>query len=242
MAKGLPSMPDTLNPALIGSRGGDPRARPPGNPATARRWRLALSLAIFLPAAVYSTTPLLFEVSPAFGRFLPALAFSLVYVLPAAVYCGVLGMIGLLIAWRRRAAAGFGYRLAATAGLGTVMILALCWQTSSLIRRGLPVGSLSLSFDSSRWKQQGLAGRGFTDRQAMLGDLARNILQGKSRTEVVNLLGPSEKGGSEADTGDLGYRTGRERWLLPIDDEWLLISFDSSGRFSRFRVATFDPR
>lgn len=76
-------------------------------------------------------------------------------------------------------------------------------------------------------------------RQRMVDDLIRRrLLSGGTRDAVESLLGPPD------DTAyfreyDLVYMLGPERRsLFSIDDEWLVIRFDSSGRASEVRLVT----
>lgn len=71
---------------------------------------------------------------------------------------------------------------------------------------------------------------GISPRQRMLGDLVDEHLIGKSRKDIIAMLGePSPKMDPDGSGASLAYPTGIERKsYIRIDSEWLLISFDSS--------------
>jgi hypothetical protein len=66
----------------------------------------------------------------------------------------------------------------------------------------------------------------------MLADLMHNVLPGKTRAEVLELLGPASAD-KMAHAADLVWCLGRERTYVGIDSEWLLVWFGSSGTVSR---------
>lgn len=107
--------------------------------------------------------------------------------------------------------------------------------------RGLPVGSYARSFDQQAWAQpasgQHVSGD-ITIRQKMLGDVIHSIVQGKSKTSILTLLGPSDGSSYFSESGrDLIYHMGPQRdSFFAIDSEWLLIWFDSTGRVSRYEI------
>ncbi len=87
---------------------------------------------------------------------------------------------------------------------------------------------------SSRYRE-----RDITDRQKMVDDLMRHHLPGKTRDQVMRMLGP------QGDTSyfrsleyDLIYRLGPERGWFGIDSEWLLVWFGEDGIFEECRIVT----
>lgn len=71
----------------------------------------------------------------------------------------------------------------------------------------------------------------------MLGD-AVAALQGKTRSEIESLLGPSLDTPYFTSTGrDLVYFLGPERAYLAFDSERLLIWLDKNGRFLQYSIA-----
>lgn len=95
----------------------------------------------------------------------------------------------------------------------------------------LPSGSDLKSFQSTQWK-------GGADRPYMLKDLVRNVLPNKSKDEIITLLGNSTKTDYfQAMNYDLIYAIGPERdGFLNLDSEWLLIWFDNTGKFKKYRL------
>lgn len=91
------------------------------------------------------------------------------------------------------------------------------------------------------WKSaQGLEqdNAGTTPRQKMLGDLVDKNLLGKTRAEVITLLGePSAERDPDGAGPALSYPTGFERRsYIRIDSEWLLIYFNSVGKVNRYEI------
>jgi len=108
--------------------------------------------------------------------------------------------------------------------------------------RSLPDGSHEKTFDGGLWRsEEGLKPdevNGITPRQKMLGDLVEKHLIGKTRKEVVAMLGePSTKMDPDGKGQALSYPTGIERSsYMRIDSEWLLIYFNSSGKAERYAI------
>jgi hypothetical protein len=66
--------------------------------------------------------------------------------------------------------------------------------------------------------------------------VARGTLHGKTRAEVVEMLGeppPTEY----FHEWDLVYWLGPERSFFPVDSEWLVIRFSPDGRVAEYRIA-----
>src|SRR5574337_1903561 len=98
----------------------------------------------------------------------------------------------------------------------------------------LPASSYEKKFDSASWKDEA-SWSGIdrpTPRQQMLGDLVNNVLPGKSRAEVLEILGPPSQA-KMTHAADLVWCLGIERGLFGIDSEWLFVWFDSAGVVSR---------
>lgn len=107
--------------------------------------------------------------------------------------------------------------------------------------RGLPTGSFVKKFDQQTWSSttsfQYVSGD-ITDRQKMLGDVVRQIVANGTKGNIIDKLGTSDDCGYFASSGrDLIYCTGPQRDSpFPIDNEWLLIWFDSEGRTLRYEI------
>lgn len=91
-------------------------------------------------------------------------------------------------------------------------------------------------FDRTAWQADSTAELGV--RQAMVDRLlARRTLVGKTRAEVVDLLGepsPTEY----FQRWDLIYRVGMERGYISIDSEWLVLRLGTDGRVAEARLVT----
>ncbi len=113
---------------------------------------------------------------------------------------------------------------------------------SSAYASGLPVGSFARQFDSSLWRapaSERYVSRDITDRQKMLGDAIRKVIDGGNKDNIIKMLGPSDESGYFSSLGrDLMYRLGPERGFLSIDSEWLLIWLDGHGNVVRHEIWT----
>ena len=101
----------------------------------------------------------------------------------------------------------------------------------------LPVGSDLLKFDSAVWKKdesEPLPKNLVTARQKMLKDLVKKILPGKSRDEIMKLLGPSTQTSNFRGKYDLIYVLGPQR-DIGIDYEWLLI-YLKNQKFEKYSI------
>ncbi|MFM1801963.1 MAG: hypothetical protein RJA81_1315, partial [Planctomycetota bacterium] len=109
--------------------------------------------------------------------------------------------------------------------------------------RGLPIGSFVMPFNKSLWTSpssyQYVRGD-ITTRQKMLGSVVQILLRDGNRQSIIANLGPPENNGFFATSGcDYIYRTGPQRdSIFPIDDEWLLIWFDSNGNTLRYEISS----
>ena len=75
-------------------------------------------------------------------------------------------------------------------------------------------------------------------RQEMADDVvARELLDGLTRTEVTALLGQPPDTEYFHDW-DMVYRLGMERSFFSIDSEWLVVRFGEDGRVSEYRMVT----
>lgn len=75
-------------------------------------------------------------------------------------------------------------------------------------------------------------------RGCMVDDLLkRHTLAGKSRSEVIALLGESDTTDYFQDY-DLVYWLGPERGLMSIDSEWLVLQLNAQGQVSDHRLVT----
>lgn len=91
-------------------------------------------------------------------------------------------------------------------------------------------------FDSTRWKTVSRA-----DDQTRVHMIEHLIWSGKldglSRSDVIDLLGPASDSGYFRDR-DLVYHLGNQRSLLSLDSEWLVIDLDPRGRVARYEVVS----
>ena len=91
-------------------------------------------------------------------------------------------------------------------------------------------------FDAAGWQDDANVGSGI--RQAIADRLlARRALIGKTRTEVVDLLGEPPPTEYFSDW-DLVYWLGFERGFFGNDSEWLVLQFDAGHRVADARLVT----
>jgi hypothetical protein len=106
-----------------------------------------------------------------------------------------------------------------------------------LLRRPVVAYLHSAEFESTGWKTQSRDdGVMWPTRLRMVDDLLkRNLLGGRSRTQVEELLGRADDP-PYFRAWDLVYYLGPERGLMGIDSEWLVVRFDGSGKVAECRV------
>ena len=100
----------------------------------------------------------------------------------------------------------------------------------------LPNGSHLQPFDSELWISNDysiLDREGITHRQKMLGDVVENILPGKSRNEIIRLLGLSSDDSLQP---TLRFYLGPARGAFFGQVEWLKVYLDSSGHFAKYEI------
>jgi hypothetical protein len=116
---------------------------------------------------------------------------------------------------------------------------------SILLKRGLPYGSFLRPFDRTAWcdpQSADWVDGDLTPRQKMLGAVVRTVLPpggiAATREAIVSHLGPPEKDDLFAPTRrGLSYRLGPQHdSMFAIDDDWLLIWLDESGRFLQWEI------
>lgn len=116
----------------------------------------------------------------------------------------------------------------------------LVMLTLTLLKGPLPAGSDAAVFDADLWSGKKASAlydeQGITARQAMLSDLVKRVLPGRSRAEIIEILG--EPDNINRFDANLIYSTGIERGAsLKLDSEWLLIFIDENGIFERYSIA-----
>jgi hypothetical protein len=90
------------------------------------------------------------------------------------------------------------------------------------------------AFDREAWQDEKQVEKGV--RLAMADRIvARGTLSGKTRAEVVAMLGEPPKTDYFSDW-NLVYWIGPERGFITIDSEWLVVRLDANGRVSECRI------
>jgi hypothetical protein len=95
-----------------------------------------------------------------------------------------------------------------------------------------------LGFDRAGWDAGGVDARDSRHRRHRMADslVASHTLQGKTRAQIIELLGAPEASGIS--TWDMSYLLGDERGFISIDGEWLVLRFDPAGRVNQAAVVT----
>ncbi|WP_300578365.1 hypothetical protein [Phenylobacterium sp.] len=120
------------------------------------------------------------------------------------------------------------------------MTYRFCWTNRRPVALGVAVISvLALAacdrsaFEAAAWRDADLSAR---ERVSMAPDLiASGRIDGLDRAGVVELLGEPTATDKFA-SSDLVYLLGRERGLMVIDHQWLLIELDRNGRVAAYRI------
>jgi len=87
----------------------------------------------------------------------------------------------------------------------------------------------AIDFDSQTWKNTPAESSFDSVRLRMVDSLLDlGILNGKSRSEIIELLGEPDDSRSFSDY-DLVWYLGPERGFLSIDSEWLWVDLDENG-------------
>jgi len=117
------------------------------------------------------------------------------------------------------------------------VVLALAGSLGSLGCPSTTEPTLS-AFDSKTWKDLEQANREPYPRRAMADHLLQQrTLHGKSRAEVLDLLGEPSDTEHFAEY-DAVYWLGPQRSMVAIDSEWLVIRFGESERVTEAKLVT----
>ena len=151
-------------------------------------------------------------------------------VIIALVGIGILGGIGL---WREKS------RSALPNPQNKYFIwiasFGILWFLISLAFAG-PNYSAYFKFDSEKWKSTDWNEGNlfeFSPRERMLDDLMKNVLPGRTKAEIIELLGSPAKGSIEGQ-GAIYYYTG---WGI-MDPNCLFMKFDKQGIIKEYNLTT----
>ncbi len=116
-------------------------------------------------------------------------------------------------------------------GLAFAVLLNACGPTSQPYR-----GLGAKRFDRHKWLDADLAQHTRSDMAADL--LMQQPLVGRTKAEIIDLLGNPEQEPHKFAEYDLVYVLGPDRTVTPIDFEWMLIKLDDQGRATRIMFAS----
>ena len=191
-------------------------------------------------AAIFSFPYILQEQSAAFKNSDLGFGYSLIFmVIFFAVFIGcAFSVIAIVVSIIKKQKTGKLY-------ISLIVIFITFFFNMLLavfLKPDLPAGSDLQSFNSKAWKSEQATfpdENGISPRQKMLKDLVTNVLPGKTRADINELLGPSLKiEYFKSEKNDFVYSMGIERdAYLKVDSEWLLIFLNEKGTYRSFRLA-----
>ena len=157
---------------------------------------------------------------------------SLIVFTVLVVICNVYSLIAWALSKRR------SKKLNAVVVVGPVISLTILvgFLCAPFIPKFLPSGSHLQPFNSELWiaDDSTIMRGGINDRQKMLGDVVGNVLPGKSRNEIIKLLGLSS---DDSNQPTLLYYLGPARGdSFGVEVEWLEVYLDLSGNFEKYEV------
>lgn len=129
--------------------------------------------------------------------------------------------------------------LAVGVTLGIPLIAWSGWAAYVLAAPWLDSYRHSVRFDSEQWKARSVdAGIWWPTRLRMADDLVRRrLLDGRSRREVQEMLGPRDDTAKFSDW-NLVYHLGPERALFSVDSEWLVIRLGPADVVEEYRLVS----
>jgi len=120
-------------------------------------------------------------------------------------------------------------RAAAISVLVILLLLIAVWRVST---------DNSMRFDSAAWKQAQAESSLDSIRLRMVDDLlARHDLGGRSRADIVELLGEPDETEYFRDY-EMVWWLGPERSYMSVDSEWLVVDLNESGVVVEARIRT----
>jgi outer membrane protein assembly factor BamE (lipoprotein component of BamABCDE complex) len=118
-------------------------------------------------------------------------------------------------------------RTLALLALAGAMLVGTAFVAKRTLYAGIP-------FDSAAWRDELSIRDGAREKMAdrLVG---RQTLRGKTRGEVISLLGEPPATDYFSDW-DLVYLLGPERGFISIDSEWLVVRFGQNGRVTEYQI------
>lgn len=169
-------------------------------------------------------------------EFFYLLMFGLIFLLTAI--CAFIALVVIITNFFRKQKHG-EFAISINVIFLTMVFIYLIYIAIPQLR--LPSGSNLMKFNSSVWKtedSQSWKEDGISVREKMSGDLLFNVLPGKTKTEIEELLGTSlETNNFKSIAKNLIYYLGPERdSFFAIDSEWLLIWIDDNNKFKKYKI------
>lgn len=191
---------------------------------------------------LYFALVLVPKVLPSVGGTVVFFAYLISIPLVALVLaiCFLSGVVGVALSRCRGAAVTPRHRARLVVPAAGIATLGGVWWVSVSVPGRLPSGSYLLEFDPAAWRSDGSSDYvpgDITVRQKMLGSVVASLDPSEGRDAIEARLGPTRDAWFECAGRGLAYLLGRQRdFIVAIDDELLLICFDDSGHFERYRI------
>ncbi|PEQ88554.1 hypothetical protein CN481_19385 [Bacillus sp. AFS006103] len=119
----------------------------------------------------------------------------------------------------------------------TIKVVMLSFLSLGLLIGGV-IYMLFLVFSSDKFNQERWLNKP-TERVDMVDNLLSEIrLKGKTKAEIIDLLGEQEEEVYFKELNTLVYYLGNERGFFSIDSEWLVIWLDDKGKVTDYEIKT----
>ena len=119
----------------------------------------------------------------------------------------------------------------------TTKVIAITFGTLLVIVAGI-IYVLFLLFSPDEFNQEIWVNKP-AKRVDMIDSLLSEVeLKGKTKTEIIKLLGQEEEKAYFKEPNNLVYYLGDERGFMSIDSEWLVLWFDDKDRVTDYEIKT----
>lgn len=118
----------------------------------------------------------------------------------------------------------FGGRFVAKKFFSILIIIVIIW---------IGFKKYNSNFSSEKWIENP------NKRVNIVDDLLNEYkFIGKSKSEVIKLLGTPTEQAYFKEVNNIVYYLGDERGFISIDSEWLVLDFDSLGKVTKYEIKT----
>ncbi|TXC92717.1 hypothetical protein FS935_00460 [Metabacillus litoralis] len=154
-------------------------------------------------------------------------SFSIISI-PAILIPFIIFLVTLLFIWKR---VDIKNDRNAKKNLNLITIMGIIPFLICLLMLG--INEYRTNFSTEKWVNN------MSGRVHMVDDLINTYdLKGKSKSDVMTLLGPPTDTEYFKDEKNIVYYLGNERGIISIDSEWLIIDFEGSNKVKDYVVRT----